>query len=124
MLTEAIELGKELFESPSKFQFVTASLQTRAFFTVSPIGGKIIIKINTTHPAYDQFVEILSGPISSDTDKAELIKRLRKAKDGLKLLLMAWARFEDEQPDGKLKDNVQDARVDWGRMAAEFMREN
>jgi hypothetical protein len=122
-IPDADELGKELFESPSKFQFVTASLQTRAFFTVSPIGGKIIIKINTTHPAYDQFVEILSGPISADTDKPELIKRLRKAKDGLKLLLMAWARFEDEQPDGRLKDGVQDTRVDWGRMAADFMRE-
>jgi hypothetical protein len=120
----ADELGKELFESPSKFQIVTASLQTRAFFSVSPVGGKIIIKLNTQHPAYEQFVEVLSGYIDPDTEKGELVKRLRKAKDGLKLLLMAWARFEDEQPDGRLKDKVQDARVDWGKMAAEFMRED
>jgi hypothetical protein len=52
-----------------------------------------------------------------------LLDRLRKAKNGLKLLLLAWARFEDEQPDGKIKDAVQDVRVDWGKMAAEFMRE-
>jgi len=120
----ADELGKELFESPSKFQIVTASLQTRAFFSVSPVGGKIIIKLNTQHPAYEQFVEVLSGYIDPDTEKGELVKRLRKAKDGLKLLLMAWARFEDEQPDGRLKDKVQDARVDWGKMAAAFMRED
>ena len=34
---------------------------------------------------------------------------------------MAWARYEDEQPDGVMKNNVKNARQDWGRMAAEFM---
>jgi hypothetical protein len=120
---EADVLAKELFEHHVKYQFITASLETRAFFSVSPVGGKIIVKLNTNHPAYDQFVEVLSGEIDSNTDPAELLDRLRKAKNGLKLLLLAWARFEDEQPDGKRKDAVQDVRVDWGKMAAEFMRE-
>ena len=120
---EADVLAKELFEHHVKYQFITASLETRAFFSVSPVGGKIIVKLNTNHPAYDQFVEVLSGEIDSNTDPAELLDRLRKAKNGLKLLLLAWARFEDEQPDGKRKDAVQDVRVDWGKMAAEFMRD-
>lgn len=119
---EAIHYAEEIFKSDLKFQFVNSNFESRAFFSVSPVGGKIIIKLNTSHPAYNQFVEILSGDIDSETDKNELINRLARAKDGMKLLLMAWARYEDEQPDGKLKDNVKDARMDWGKMASEFMR--
>ena len=121
---EAEDFGQEIFSSDVLYQFVNANLETRAFFSVSPVGGKIIIKLNTNHPAYHQFVEVLSEEINEDVSTEDLLKRLIKARDGMKLLLMAWARYEDEQPDGKLKENVQDARVDWGRMAADFMRTN
>lgn len=120
----AENFGQEIFSSDVLYQFVNANLETRAFFSVSPVGGKIIIKLNTNHPAYHQFVEVLSEDIDNTIEKDELVQRLSKARDGMKLLLMAWARYEDEQPDGKLKENVQDARVDWGRMAADFMRTN
>lgn len=119
---EATEYAEEIFKSDLKYQFVNSNFESRAFFSVSPVGGKIIIKLNTNHPAYNQFVEILSDDIDSETNQDDLINRLVKAKDGMKLLLMAWARYEDEQPDGKLKDNVKDARMDWGKMASEFMR--
>lgn len=119
---EATEYAEEIFKSDLKYQFVNSNFESRAFFSVSPVGGKIIIKLNTNHPAYNQFVEILSDDVNSETNQNELVDRLVKAKDGMKLLLMAWARYEDEQPDGKLKDNVKDARMDWGKMASEFMR--
>jgi hypothetical protein len=119
---EACEYAEEIFKSDLKYQFVNSNFESRAFFSVSPVGGKIIIKLNTNHPAYNQFVEILSDDIGPETEQSELINRLVKAKDGMKLLLMAWARYEDEQPDGKLKDNVKDSRMDWGKMASEFMR--
>lgn len=119
---EAEDYANEIFNSNVKYQFVEANLESRAFFSVSPVGGKIIIKLNTNHPAYSQFVEILKDNIDPQSTIEELISRLQKAQDGMKLLLMAWARYEDETPDGKLKDNVKDARMDWGKMAAEFMR--
>jgi hypothetical protein len=118
---EAEAYAKEIFNSTVKYQFVDASLESRAFFSVSPVGGKIIVKLNTKHPAYSQFVEVLKDDISPDSNLNDVISRLQKAQNGLKLLLMAWARYEDETPDGKLKGNVQDARMDWGKMAAEFM---
>jgi hypothetical protein len=121
---EAEDFGQEIFSSDVLYQFVNANLETRAFFSVSPVGGKIIIKLNTNHPAYQQFVEVLSEDVDGTINVEDLLNRLIKARDGMKLLLMAWARYEDEQPDGKLKENVQDARVDWGRMAADFMRTN
>lgn len=119
---EAAEYAQEIFKSNLKYQFINSTFESRAFFSVSPVGGKIIIKLNTNHPAYNQFVEILSDDIDTETNHIELVDRLTRAKDGMKLLLMAWARYEDEQPDGKLKDNVKDARMDWGKMASEFMR--
>ncbi|WP_226889646.1 cysteine desulfurase family protein [Nostoc sp. MG11] len=33
---------------------------------------------------------------------------------------MAWARYEDEL-DGKRKENAQDKRIDWGRVARRFL---
>jgi hypothetical protein len=33
--------------------------------------------------------------------------------DGLKLLLSAWARYEEEQPDGAARSRAQQARSDW-----------
>ena len=43
-------------------------------------------------------------------------------RDGLRLLLEAWARYEDEQPAGSARRNhAQHARWDWGRMAREFL---
>ena len=118
---EAEDYAKEIFNSNVKYQFVDASLESRAFFSVSPVGGKIIVKLNTQHAAYNQFVEVLKDDIPSDSNLDDVISRLQKAQNGLKLLLMAWARYEDETPDGKLKGNVKDARMDWGKMASEFM---
>jgi hypothetical protein len=118
---EAEDYAKTILTSDIKYQFIDANFESPAFFSVAPVGGKIIIKLNTSHPAYDQFVEILNDEIDQDSTKESIEKRLIDAKNGMKLLLMAWARYEDEQPDGKRKNNVRDARIDWGKMASEFM---
>ncbi|WP_414528589.1 hypothetical protein [Nodularia chucula] len=103
-----------------KYTFAQSALDSSAFFSVKPRGGAIIVTLNTNHPAYQNLVEILE----EDVDKADidtLRSRLTNSLDGLKLLLMAWARYEDEQPEGKRKDHAQDTRVDWGRVARRFL---
>ena len=119
---DAVNLAREILSEKSiKYQFIESNFESPAFFSVTPVAGKIIIKLNTTHPAYNQFVEILNDNIEPDTSISVLRLRLTDAKTGLKLLLMAWARYEDEQPDGRLKSAVKDARQDWGKMASAFM---
>lgn len=118
---EAEDYAKTILTSDIKYQFIEANFESPAFFSVAPAGGKIIIKLNTSHPAYDQFVEVLNDEIDENASKESIEKRLIDARAGMKLLLMAWARYEDEQPDGKRKNNVRDARIDWGKMASEFM---
>jgi len=118
---EVNTFAQEIISSNVLYQFIESSFESKAFFSVSPVGGKIIIKLNTSHPAYNQFVEVLNEDIFDNIDKLDIIQRLKSARNGMKLLLMAWARYEDEQPDGKMKDKVKDTRMDWGKMAAEFM---
>lgn len=103
-----------------KYTFAEAPIDSPAFFSVKPRGGAIIVTLNTNHPAYRNLVEILE----EDGDKADmdtLRSRLINSLNGLKLLLMAWARYEDEQPDGKRKEYAQDTRIDWGRIARKFL---
>lgn len=104
-----------------KYLFIEAPLEGDAFFSVRPKGGVINIIINKRHPAYDNMVSVLEKDTEGE-DAIELGDRLQKAFEGLKLILMAWARYEDEQPDGMQKDRVQNARSDWGRVAKSFLR--
>lgn len=118
----AKELAARTVSSGLKYVFAHADLETPAFFSVRQKGGSIIITLNTNHPAFSSLVEVLERDTEdADTDD-DLKRRLENALDGLKLLLMAWARYEDEQPDGRRRDQAQEARLDWGRLARQFLQ--
>ncbi|MDB9303196.1 ATP-binding protein [Nodularia spumigena CS-591/12] len=117
--TQAELLAATTVDDGLKYTFAQSPLDSSAFFSVKSRGGAIIVSLNTNHPAYENLVEILE----MDVDKADietLRTRLINSLDGLKLLLMAWARYEDEL-DGKRKENAQDTRIDWGRVARRFL---
>ena len=79
-----------------------------------------MITLNANHPAYKNLIEVLEEEVEG-VDIETLRSRLTNSLDGLKLLLMAWARYEDEQPDGPRRNRAQDTRVDWGRVARQFL---
>jgi len=106
-----------------KYTVVDADLASPAFFDVKSRGGAIIVSLNVNHPAYQHLVELLERDVY-DADEDEIRMRLTRARDGLELLLFAWARYEDEQPDGKRRTQVQEARWDWGRVARGFLDED
>ena len=118
---EAKELAAKTIDRELKYDFEIVNLSsTPGFFDVQSRGGEIIIALNTAHPAYDNLIEVLDADLNAATED-ELRYRLRRASDGLRLLLIAWARYEDEQPDGRRLDGARQARWDWGRMAREFL---
>lgn len=119
---EAHELAAEIVGRGFKYEFRNAALSTPGFFDVQSRGGKIIITLNTQHPAYPRLIEVLEEDVET-ADAEELRFRLVRAAEGLDLLLSAWARYEDEQPDGPRKDKARDARWDWGRMARDFLND-
>jgi len=119
MKNTAEELAASTVGRGLKYTFAHAAISGAAFFDVKSRGGTIIISLNTSHPAYEHLIEVLEEEIG-EADIEILKSRLIRARDGLKLLLTAWARYEDEQPD-RQRSKVQDARWDWGRMAREFL---
>lgn len=117
---QAEELAAKTISDGLKYLFAEAPLETPAFFSVKPKGGAILITLNTAHPAYKSLVELLEQDVEG-VDTETLRSRLTNSLEGLKLLLTAWARYEDEQPDGIRKTRAQDARSDWGRIARQFL---
>lgn len=120
---EALERASFVVKSGCKYEFYNVGVDTAEFFTVRPKGGSILIGLNTNHPAYDHLVTLLESG-DEVNDVAILKARLRKSYEGLKLLLEAWARYEDELTDGIKKERAQEARLDWGRVARQFLRED
>lgn len=119
----AHEIAARTVKYGLKYTFNIAYIDTPAFFDVKSRGGSLIITLNSDHPAYKHLVEVLDRD-SEDDDEDELRNRLFMASEGLKLLLTAWARYEDEAPDGRRKENAKDARWDWGRVARDFLYED
>jgi hypothetical protein len=106
-------------DSGLKYTIVDAALESAAFFSVTLKGGTVIVTLNTTHAAYAKLVEVLEE-VGDNEDLAHLRARLGRARDGLRLLLLAWSRYEDEL-SGARRIQAQDARVDWGRIARQFL---
>jgi hypothetical protein len=120
--TEAQRRAVAVIRDGRKYEFVHVEMQTDAFFSVRPKGGTILIQLNTDHSAYKHLVALLEQD-PDDSDVVRLRDRMRKSHEGLKLLLEAWARYEDELSESQ-KDRARDARSDWGRVAREFLRED
>lgn len=119
---EAGAIATIIAESEVKYHFESSAFEGSAFFSVKPAGGKILINLNMRHPAYNNLLEVFDEEDDSETDVDNLRERLIRTKNGLKLLLMAWARFEDELPDSS-REEISDARQDWGRIARKFLNE-
>lgn len=119
----AIEVATSTITHNLKYSFTDTPFEGDAFFTVRPCGGAINILLNTRHPAYEHLVEVLDATVEDNTEEG-LKERLNKASEGLKLLLAAWARYEDETPDGTRRDYIQDVRQSWGKFARDFLRSN
>ncbi len=128
-------LAAKTISSDIKYIFTHENLDGSNFFAVKPVAGEILIKLNTGHPAYENLVEVLedetityseaeNGSKDASLARDKLQDRLNKANQGLKLLLMAWARFEDESDPPAKKQTIQDIRYQWGQFAALFLRDD
>ncbi|KYG59885.1 ATP-binding protein [Planococcus maritimus] len=117
--TQAEALAIRTVSNNLKYTFANTTFESDAFFSVRAKGGGINIVLNTGHDAYTHLVEVLETDYENQSE-ADLKERLIEASNGLKLLLMAWARYEDELPAPQ-KGRAEDARKDWGRIAKKFL---
>jgi hypothetical protein len=89
-----------------------------AFFDVESVSDVIEVWLNDKHPVYEHFIEVITAD-SADQELQELQERLDKAAFTLRMLLFAWARYEDKAPMN-VKEQLEDIRMDWGREARRF----
>lgn len=111
---KAREIAVDFVSRNLKFMFRHADFPGSSVFDVTSKAGVIIITINTRHPAHQHLFELLR---EQNDDSPE-----NPALQGLKLLLTAWARMEDEVSGGA-KTELEDTRAEWGRIARDFIRE-
>ncbi len=96
-----------------KFIFEKQAIPGSAIFDIRSKAGVLIIVINAKHPASDHLFELLEQ--SKEEDKGS------KIYTAMKLMLMAWARLEDEA-SAEARERYGDIRQDWGRIAREFIK--
>lgn len=102
-----------------KIIFVTAEMDSQAFFNVDiRPGGITEVVFNSRHPAYEKLIKVLDTDVSETSD-SDLLSRIENASDTLKLMLAAWARYEEE--DVPSREKIRDIRHEWGKMAKDFL---
>ena len=104
-----------------RVQFSTGHLDGHHFFSIKQFGNLTKITFNTIHPIYEQLLEVLNPETENDTD-ADLLDRIHRASDTLKLLFAAWARYELEET--QKHDDLMEMRQEWGKMTKVFLRED
>jgi hypothetical protein len=119
---QAEQIASQTVGRGFKYAKATSALESPVFFDVNSRGGSILVTLNSKHPAYEHLVELLEEKVDT-ASLDELRDRLLHAREGLELLLFAWARYEDEQVNPNARSRVQDARIDWGRIARDFLTE-
>lgn len=109
-------------EKKFRVRWVSASVDNSAFFSVSMLAGLLQVTFNMNHPVYEQLSAVLEPPSEEECDDPkELRQKLFEASDTFKLLLFAWARYEDEITSNSERSKVRQAREDWGRFARDFV---
>ena len=105
-------VGKKL-----RFHFTDVELPAQFLFDIELKTGIYNIKLNKNHPAFLNFFKLLSD----QDDELNNGHEEPSAERGLKLLLESWARLEDEAPQN-LKEQLQDIRLEWGKLARIFFK--
>lgn len=109
---EAEQIAIAWAKAKTKFIFQKMELPGQMIFDVKSSAGTIVIIINVRHPACEGLYEALENA-SKDGESPEL--------RALKLLFTAWGRMEDEATE-KRKGELEDIRMDWGKLARDFLQ--
>ena len=109
-------------EDKSRVRWIQSSQSSPAFFDVDSLPGVIQVALNASHPVYSYLYEMFT-PASDNMSEKDMRVRFVKARAAFRMLIYAWARYEEEQSNGP-KRQVRDARLEWGKYAEEFFDED
>ena len=120
---EAEEKAKEVITYNHKFVWSKTALSGTQLFDVTSKSGILHVKLNVNHAAYKNLIEVVEDSPQNMTSEAAR-ERLDRAREGLKLLLASWGRYEDETMDDKKRKQIADFRYNWGAVLESFLEQN
>ena len=104
----AREQAEKWVEGSDKIIFEEIAGEGSNFFTIQNIGGILKVKINSNHRAYKNLLLLTDSQKSNDLSDEV---RLTLIEDGLRLLLVSWARLEDLTHHHEKKKQIQNIRL-------------
>ena len=120
--TEALQRIDETIRSRSRVRWIQSAQSTPAFFDVESLPNVMQVALNTNHPVHSHLYDIMHPDVEEMTEE-EVRERLARTAAAFRILIYAWARYEDEQT-GKAQRPVRNARMEWGKYAEEFFDED
>lgn len=120
---DALRAIDETIRAGSRVRWIQSRQNSPAFFDVESLPSVIQVALNSAHPVHEHLYEVMH-PDLEDMDEDEVRERLAKSAAAFRVLLYAWARYEEEQVGRQDKRKVRDARVEWGKYAEEFFDED
>ena len=99
-----------------RFKFVNRSLNHSKIFEVVPAADKMLVVLNSNHAAYDDLFAVLEKESEGKHPSASL--------QALQLLLIGWARMEDETRDFNQKQQFDSIAREWGALCQIMLNEH
>ncbi|MCY3769051.1 MAG: ATP-binding protein [Gammaproteobacteria bacterium] len=116
----AREWAEQIVDSGRRILLKSVNLGHQdAFFGVESVNDVIEVWLNERHPVHKHLIEILADK-SEEQSLEEAVTCRKTAEFALRMLFIAWARYEDKAPTG-MKGTLEDMRMDWGREARKFL---
>jgi len=117
-----------------KVVYQKRSMDSDAFFSVEKQVGTLIVYLNTNHRAYKYLIGVLIDIENNDLDlndeddeedlrgKLETLNsRIMDASTAFKVMISAWARYEDESK-GEDRRSLTRVRREWGKLSDDFLK--
>ena len=116
---DAQQRAQMLVQESLSYQFNSTQLDGFQMFNVRSNQGILHINLNIDHPIYDllrHFEDLLNESDDDDTSVFQAIVAIR-------LLLLSWARMEDQTESQSDRMHIQDIAMNWGRQADKVMNQ-
>ena len=108
---DARQTAKRLVEKDLSYHFNPAQLDGYQMFNVRSNQGILHINLNTDHAIYD-FLKHIEGRLGENVDESD---PAFQAIVGIRLLLLSWARMEDQTESREERTRIQNTAMNWGR---------
>ena len=107
---KAMETATELVQQGFRYNFEHSNLSGYQLFNVVSRGGILNVQLNINHAAY-KFIRVIEDEALQTGNEV-----VRRAAVGIQVLLLAWARMEDEIAMDEKRMEFQKTGHEWGEM--------